>query len=638
MANILSIGKSALIAAQVAIDTTSHNIANASTVGYNRQTVIHAALPGQNMGYGFIGKGTEIADVTRVYSEFLGTQVRSAQTSYSRLDAYYRQISQIDNMLADPTVGLSPSLQTFFNSVQDVASSPDSAVTRQSLLSSAGTLVSQFRNLSDQLTEMYDAVNSQVKASTTRINSYAQQIAALNEAIDRSMAVTNGAAPNDLLDKRDQLLADLSKEVRVTVVKQNTSYDVYIGNGLSLVVGGRAYELTNVASPTDPSRLEVAYKSNDVTTILSENVISGGNLSGLLEFRSQTLDLARNSLGRIATVLASTFNEQHALGMDLNGAIGGNFFTVASPVVTASYYNTSMAMVSAGIGDAKLLTTSDYRLSYDGMNYVLTRVSDNTVLSNSTLAAAQTAAQTQGFTISMNAVTPNTGDSFLIRPTARGAADFAVVIGDTSKIAAAAPILAQATGSNVGTGKITAGTVNPPPPTNANLQQPVTVTFNADGTYNVSGAGTGDPVNQTYSEGANITYNGWTVQITGVPAAGDSFTIGPNTSAGAGDNRNAILLGALQTAKLVGGGTVSLQGAYSQLVNMVGNKSSELMTTSSAAKTMYTHAYNTQQSESGVNLDEEASNLLRYQQAYQAAAKVMQIASELFDSLLAIGR
>ena len=542
-------------------------------------------------------------------------------------------------MLADSTVGLSPSLQDFFSGIQDLASTPSSTVARQSMLSSAEALVSQFNNLNQQLTEIEQGVNSQIKASTSSINTYATELAKLNDAIESVMSRSEGQAPNDLLDQRDQILADLSKEIRVTVVKQNNTYDVYIGTGQPLVVGSTSYNLVNVTSATDPTRIEVAYKNNNGTlSVLSDSTISGGNLSGLLDYRSQTLDVAKNSLGRIATVMASTFNAQHALGQDMTGALGGKFFNVADPLVVGDSSVAGATGVATGsIVDATKLTTSNYKLTYNGPgSYTLLRLSDNTVLSNTDVTAAHTAAQAEGFDFNITTAMSVAGENFSIKPTVNGASGISLAITDPAKIAAAAPILASASSANTGTGKISSGVVNAPPPPNANLQQPVTITFTGAGTYNVTGTGTGNPTGVALAADGTITYNGWTVKVTGTPAANDTFTIGPNT-AGVGDNRNALLLSGLQTSNLVAGGTATYQGAYSQLVNMIGNKTSELQVTSASAKTLYTNAYNTQQSESGVNLDEEAANLLRYQQAYQAAAKVMQIASQLFDSLLAIG-
>ncbi|MBN8767459.1 MAG: flagellar hook-associated protein FlgK [Thiobacillus sp. SCN 64-317] len=632
--SILSIGQSAIAAAQAGLNTTGHNIANASTPGYSRQVVIQGAALPQNFGFGFMGQGTQVSTIQRVYNEYLGVQVQSAQASKSGLDSYYTQIKQINNMLADPTAGLSPSLQDFFSGIQTLASNPSNISARQATLSSADALTGRFQSLAGQLNEISQGVNSQIQSSVNAINSYARQIAQLNDSIGKVQSAA-GQPPNDLLDQRDQLVLDLNKQIKATVVKQGDgSYNVFIGNGQPLVVGTTASKLVSMASASDPSKTVVAYQSGNGSTVpLSESGLAGGQLGGLVEFRGKTLEPAQNALGRVAIGLASTINAQHSLGQDLNGNLGGALFTLASPVVYANSGNASSASVTASISDAGALTTSDYRLQYDGSQYTLTRLSDNTATTFAPAALPQTV---DGVTINVS-TTPATGDSFLIRPTVNGASGIGVAISDPALLAAAAPIRATAASGNTGSGAIGAGSVNTPPPPNANLQQPVTITFTSATTYNVTGTGTGNPTGLTYTPGATISYNGWSTAISGTPAAGDSFTVASNTG-GVGDSRNALLLGDLQTANTLGNGTTSYQGAYSQFVSQIGNKTRELEVTSSAAGNLLSQTTLSAQNESGVNLDEEAANLLRYQQAYQAAGKVMQIASQLFDVLLSIGR
>jgi len=632
--SILSIGQSAIAAAQAGLNTTGHNIANASTPGYSRQVVIQGAAQPQNFGFGFMGQGTQVSTIQRVYNEYLGVQVQSAQASKSGLDSYYTQIKQINNMLADPTAGLSPSLQDFFSGIQTLASNPSNISARQATLSSADALTGRFQSLAGQLNEISQGVNSQIQSSVNAINSYARQIAQLNDSIGKVQSAA-GQPPNDLLDQRDQLVLDLNKQIKATVVKQgDASYNVFIGNGQPLVVGTTASKLVSVASTSDPSKTVVAYQSGNGSTVpLSESGLAGGQLGGLVEFRGKTLEPAQNALGRVAIGLASTINAQHSLGQDLNGNLGGALFTLESPVVYANSGNASSASVTASISDAGALTTSDYRLQYDGSQYTLTRLSDNTATTFAPAALPQTV---DGVTINVSK-TPATGDSFLIRPTVNGASGIGVAISDPALLAAAAPIRATAASGNTGSGAIGAGSVNTPPPPNANLQQPVTITFTSATTYNVTGTGTGNPTGLTYTPGTTISYNGWSTAISGTPAAGDSFTVASNTG-GVGDSRNALLLGDLQTANTLGNGTTSYQGAYSQFVSQIGNKTRELEVTSSAAGNLLSQTTLSAQNESGVNLDEEAANLLRYQQAYQAAGKVMQIASQLFDVLLSIGR
>jgi len=640
MSNILNIGKSALTSANIAISTIGNNIANATTPGYNRQ-VVQAAIAGQSTGSGYIGKGTEVTAITRVYSEFMGNQVLSAQTYKSQLDTYYTQIKQIDNMLADSTVGLSPSLQGFFKGVQDLSASAGSATARQSLLSSAETLVANFQNMDSQLREMGEGVNDQITSSVTAINAYSKQIAQLNEAIEKSPGLTDGNMPNTLLDQRDLAIANLSKEIKVSVVKQGNSFDIYVGSGQPLVIGANTYDLKAVPSTTDSSRMEVAYVNNGKTTTLAESSLTGGKLGGLFEFRRETLDVAQNSLGRVAIVLASDINAQHQLGMDLNGDPGGAFFNLDPVSVTANSKNTGNGVVTDTIDDPGKLTTSDYQLKFDGTNYTVTRLSDSAKWTGTSLTALSNTAGEgfdEGFSLSTSPV-PDNGDSFLIRPTVNGASGISVAITNTSKIAAAAPITTAATATNTGSGKISAGVVNSAPASAAatltysggNITTTVALTMTING---------GTPVNYAagasvpYTEGATISFGGVSVVLTGTPANGDTFTVGPNTD-GVGDNRNALLMGALQTANKVG--TTNYQGAYSQLVNLIGNKTSELESTSTAAGNVLTQSVESQQAMSGVNLDEEATNLMRYQQAYQAAAKLIKTAGDLFDTLLSLG-
>ncbi|HWT70882.1 MAG TPA: flagellar hook-associated protein FlgK [Oxalicibacterium sp.] len=644
MPNILSIAQSGLAAAQAGLATTSHNISNQGVAGYNRQQVIQSASPGQNYGFGYIGNGTNVDTIKRVYNSFLATQTSGAQSAKSQYDTYYSQINKINNMLADSTSGLAPSIQNFFTAIQNLVSDPSGAASRQSVLSAGQTLAARFQGMDTQLRAMQDDVNQQIQGSVTNINSYAQQIAQLNLAIAK--AQSTGQPPNDLLDQRDQLVSQLSQESKVTVIEQDGNYNVFIGNGQPLVVASTANQLVTMASPTDIGRLEVGYQNaNGTLVMLPESSLTGGNLGGLFNFRSETLDTAQNSLGRIAIAMADTFNAQHKLGIDLNGNAGGDFFSVGAPLVTSDTANTGSAVVDASITDVNALTASNYRLSYDGTNYTVTRLSDNkSVYSNTTFPAAPI----DGVQFTQTSGTMAAGDEFLIRPTINGASDLNALISNSNLIAAATPIRTGAPTTNTGTGSISAGSIDASY-TSATVATPVTLTYDAAaGTFSgfpatlpvtvtVNGATTtyaaGAPV--PYTTGATIAFGGVQLQISGAPHDGDTFTVSANTNAG-GDNRNILALGALQTAHTMLNGTADYNGAYGQIVSSIGNKTREMQVNSDAQNKLLTSLQAAQQSESGVNLDEEATNLIRYQQAYQASGKVMQVVSELFDTLLSI--
>lgn len=644
MSSILNIGKSALAAAQVGLDTTGHNIANASTPGYSRQVAVQAAAQSQNFGYGYVGQGTEVAAVKRIYNDILATQAIRSQATSSSVETYSRQMATIDNMLSDPSAGLNPAMSDFFGSVQDLSANPSDTATRQSMLSYTQSLVNRFQSTTNRLNEVRDSVNTQLTSSIGLVNTYAKQIANLNDVIEKAVS-SDGNIPNDLLDQRDLLVQELSKQIKTTVVPQGQgSYNIYIGNGLPMVVGKDTFSLTPAPSPTDPTRIEVAYQSNGQNTILGINSIVGGAMGGLVQFRAESLDVIQNQVGQIGLVLAETFNTQHRQGLDINGNPGGALFNVPPPVVNASSINTGSAAIAAAVVDASAVTTSDYRLQYDGTNYKITRLSDQTEQSFTSLPQTL-----DGLSFSQPSGTILTGDEFLIQPTRNVAATMSLVITDANKLAVGGPALsASANIANTGTGVMST------PVTNSSyaaspLTAPVGITYNTapagltftpsqDVTVTVSGvsttytAGTLVP----YTSGAIVTAANTSFTLSGTLNDGDQFTLTPNVSNGPGDNRNGLLLAGLQSEKMLSGGK-SYNDAFSQMVNGVGNKTRELNVLGIAEAQILAQTTAAVQSESGVNLDEEATNLIRYQQAYQAAGKMMQIASQLFDILLQLG-
>lgn len=654
--NILNIGKSALAAAQVGISTTGHNIANAKTPGYSRQVVVQAAAQSQNFGYGFVGQGTEIASVTRIFNDILSAQAVRSQANSASVDTYRAQMTTIDNMLSNATAGLNPAMSDFFGAIQDLSANPSDLPTRQSMLSYAQSLASRFQTTNNRLNEIREGVNSQITSSVSLVNTYARQIAGLNDVIEKAVSA-NGNIPNDLMDQRDQLVLELSKQVKTTIVSQGQGgYNVYVGNGLPVVVGKETFNILTTPSPTDPSRLEVAYQSNDKVTVLGVNSLPGGALGGLLQFRSESLDNIQNQIGQIAAVLGETFNSQHAQGLDLDGNLGTALFRMPVPEVNANAFNSgpsttpanaSPAIVSAQIVNAKALTTSDYKLQYDGTNYNITRLSDNTTQSFTSLPV-----NIDGLTISQTSGTMLAGDNFLIKPTQNIGSKFEVAITDPRKLAVGGSVLSgTANPANTGSASITtpiasSSYASSPIASSFNITfnagapntltgfiatEPVTVTT-ANGTSTTYAAGA--PV--TFTNGATITTAGMSFVISGTPNNGDQFTIAPGIVSGPSDNKNGLLLGSLQNADTITGNK-SFSDAFGQMVNNVGNKTRELNILSVSESQVLEQITAAVQAESGVNLDEEATNLIRYQQAYQAAGKMMQIASQLFDVLLQLG-
>jgi flagellar hook-associated protein 1 FlgK len=470
MSSIFNASISGLNAAQIGLATTQNNIANASTPGYNRQVAIQVESASNATGAGFIGQGVNVSTVQRMYNQFLSAQVTQQQGQSSQLNTYYSQIQQINNMLASTTTGVSPALQNFFNAVNAVASSPNSMPARQTMIGTAQSLATTFQSLSQQLTNMNSGVNGQITNSVNTINSIAQQIAALNQSIVVAQAST-GQPPNSLMDQRDQLVTQLNQQVGASVVQQSDgSYNVSIGSGQQLVVGSTAFGLQTVPSQTNPSELQVASGTTAGSKVLlQQSSIQGGALGGVLAFRSQTLDQTQSMLGLVATGVAGTFNQQNALGQDLNGAMASStnsFFTDPAPVVIKNSLNTGTATVSASISNYSNLTGSNYSLAYNGTSYTLTRLSDNTVttIASPAVAGAGPAAtidltNSNGITISIPAGA-KAGDSYLIQPTINGATNMAVAVTDPAKIAASAPVMTNASINNTGTATVSAGALD----------------------------------------------------------------------------------------------------------------------------------------------------------------------------------
>lgn len=633
MANILNVGTSALVALQQAISTTGHNIANVNTDGYNRQRVLFDTLTPQVSGGNFIGSGVEADSVQRIFDQFLTNEVQGRNSVYSGSQAYYDLASRLDQLMSDPSVGLSSALEGFFSSLQDVSNNPGSLPERQVLLGEAQLLADSFHNLDSNFSDINDQLNARIETSVSDINSLARSIADLNEQVAVATAQSGGAAPNDLLDARDRLILEMSEKIDLSTIAQTDgSINVMIGNGQALVVGFSAFELETFDNPYGGSQslVGVAGLSGNITEL--EGSLEGGELGAALAFREQVLNPAVDQLGLIAMGLTATFNDQYQRGMDLNGQIGGDFFAPLSASSSAHTNNSGASSIGVVISDATALTGDEYNLRYDGAQWTLTNLSTNTSQSGAGPFSVD------GLTISV-AGAPVDGDEFLIQPTREGAKLFDVVLNDAESFAAASPIRSQESLTNIGSSGISGLTV-----TDASglpLASQVTLTFNPDALgagipgYDVTGIAGGplayDP--STEANGKVFTLGGFDFTVSGLPGDGDEIVIENNIN-GFGDNRNALALSGLQTTNLFSGGNLSYQGVYNNLVAEVAVQTSTAESTANTGKVLLDQSIAAKDSVSGVNLEEEAADLIRYQQAYQAAAQIITAASEMFQVLL----
>lgn len=645
--SLFGLGLSGINAAQYGLTTTGQNISNSSTAGYTRESVMYKQASGQYTGSGYVGSGVEVSTVQRAYSQALSTQLNSAQSTASALSAYQQLAASLDSAVGDPSSGIGAQVSTFLSDMQALASSPSDASARQTLLGAATTLSNQLGATAAQMEALRSNVNSQLGDTVDSINSTTSAIASLNAQI--AAASASGQSPNQLLDERDQQVASLSKLVNVNVVTQSDgSYGVFIGSGQSLVLGSTSYALAAVSSPSDASEQTVAYQGNGgATQYLPEASLSGGTLGGLLAFRNDMLDPAQDQLGAIATAFASAVNAQNALGLDQNGAQGAALFGVGTPAVTAYPGNTGGATLQASISDASALSGDSYRLAYDGAQYTLTDVS-----TGKTAASTATLPITAGGVSYTLEGSMNAGDQFNIAPTRNGAGGLSVLTQDSTAIAAAAPVALSAATGNTGTGSIALSGVSAAYfAAPLSTDSPITLSYDAS-TGALSGFPSTAAVTVTqqdgstqtyaapvsgvpYSSGATLAFGGVMLSLSGTPEQGDSFTVARNTAL-SGDGSNASKLGALGSAKLSNGTTVTT--AYANYVNQVGTLAARVEASSTTQATLVTSLTSQQQSVSGVSLDEEAANLLQYQQLYQASSKVIQTASDLFDTILGLAK
>ncbi|OEC37164.1 flagellar hook-associated protein 1 FlgK [Pseudomonas cuatrocienegasensis] len=674
MADLLNIGLSGLAANKTSLAVTGHNITNVNTPGYSRQDAVQATRVPQFSGVGYIGSGTTLVDIRRTYSEFLSTQVRSSTALSADVEAYKAQIEQLDSLLAGTTTGITPSLQSFFSALQTAAEDPANIPARQLVLSEAEGLAKRFNVVYDRVSEQNEFINKQMTAVTEQVNRLATSIASYNDAI--SIAAANGKQPNDLLDARDEAVRQLSTYVGVTVVAQDdNAINVFVGSGQPLVVGSAASRLEAVAGSDDPTRFEIEFVSGGSRQGVT-SLLTGGELGGLIRYRSETLDPTLNSIGRLALGVSDQVNSQLGQGLDLKGQVGAALFgdyndpATAQLRVRAFSTNTSNVQPALNITDTSILTTSDYRLEFDGTQYSARRLSDGATLTvnpnppatyPAALSFTDSSGRDQGFQIALDSA-PAADDRYLLQPTRRGATAITAVLDQPDQLAFAAPVRSDANVQNRGTATIgqpalqsTGSNINP---TTLQAALPVTLTYDAVAAdFTVPAGATLTRINPndgtpatpaTFQSGQQNTYelelsDGSRVRmsLSGRPENGDTFNLSFNQN-GVSDNRNALALADLQSKATVGVDPTitgistgsSFVDSYGDTVERVGTLTAQARQDSLATTSILKQATDNRDSLSAVNLDEEAANLIKFEQYYNASAQVIQVARSLFDTLI----
>ncbi|CRM18583.1 Flagellar hook-associated protein 1 [Pseudomonas sp. 31 R 17] len=677
--SLLSIGMSGLNAAQGSLSVLSNNIANANTSGYSRQQTTQNANANNPYGGVYIGSGTTLSDVRRVYNEFLDAAYQNSTALSNDAKAYAGQASAIDKTLSDKTTGMSSVLSAFFAAVQTSAATPSDVSARQVLLSSAQTLSNRFNSISSQLNEQKQSINGQLGTLSGQVNQLTSSIASLNKQITLAQG-SSSSAPANLLDARNEAVRSLNELVGVTTSEKNGVFSVSTGTGQSLVLGDQANTISAVPGSSDPSQYTIALNAGGGTAIDLGNVLSGGSIGGLLRYRSDALMPAINDLGRIALATADTVNSQLGQGLDLNGDFGSSLFkdinsaaAIAQRSQGAMGNSSGSGNLNVSISDTSKLSTYDYKVTFtSGNNYNVVRSDGKAMGAFDTNTAPPPVID--GFTLALDGKGPiAAGDSFKVSPTASGAANIGTALTDANKIAFAGPLLGEGSKTNQGTGSFTPPTLTLPIDihggadtaqlrTGIEHSMPVKMVFGkpaADGTqsYTLSNAqgnpiGTGTIVpgqsNKITVDVPMRDANGallvpaksfkFDTTVGGLPAAGDSTTFSFNAS-GKSDNRNAQALLDLQTKPTLGlsdgsGGGVSLVAANSRLVSTVGAKAASAITDTTATGALLKANQDARNSVSQVNLDEEAGDMIKFQQYYTASSQIIKAAQETFSTLI----
>lgn len=674
MASLINIGMSGLGAAQSGMYTLGNNIANADVESYSRQQNVQKTKGGQQVGQVFIGSGTTLADVRRVYNAFLENQLRSTTSLSSDATSYLNQITPLDTALSSSDTGITAALKSFFSAMQDAAAKPSEDASRQLLLTSAQSLAKRFNTLSAQLNQQNSNINANMASIADKVNALTQSIADLNGQISKMTAV-NGQ-PNDLLDQRDGAVRELSALIGADVVEQkNGNYDIYLKNGQALVLGNTTQTIGVQPSATDPTRMSLILNRGSTKMDITSTT-TGGELGGLIRYRKDTLDPALNELGRVALVVADAINSQLAQGIDKNGDFGATLFGDINSAAAISQRSVAKTGNSAGSGnldvtikDTGKLSTSDYQVTFtSATGYSVRKLPEGTDMGSFDLTDTPPPV-IDGFTLSLNGGGLSAGDSFKITPTRNAGAGIDTVLTDPKRLALASPLTATSGSGNKGTGVITQPTLTSEMDiydaaqrsqlqTGLKYSTPVKLVFGDDTSspqaykmYDAKGteigSGTIVPGQENKlqlsvpmvdgsgnSLGGNFTFE---MSVSGAPKNGDSYTVALS-GAGSADNRNALSVIDLQTKSTVevgaNGKGISFTDAYAKLVSNVGGKAGQAQMDSDATTALHASAVESRNGLSGVSIDEETGNLVKFQQYYTASSQIIKAAQETFATLI----
>lgn len=635
MANdLFSIAQSGIKASQAQLGVTSNNIANVNTVGYHRQVAIQGTTGSQNLGGQFYGTGTYVSEVKRIYNDYAARELRIGQTGLSAAETSLTKLNEMDQLFSQIGKAVPKSLTDLFDTLNSLGDQPQDIGVRNAILTTASQLANSLNQLQSNLNGQMSQTHAEINSVTSRINDLSSEIAQINKELMKS-----SGNDSQLRDRQDTLIQELSQYAEVNVIPlDNGGRSIMLGSAFMLVSGDQASTMGVKAGDPFANEIELTFSVGNTVMKLDAGKL-GGQLGALFDFREQTLLPASHELGQMALGIADAFNQMQAKGFDLNGLVGEPIFTdINDPAMAASRVgamakNTGDASLSVNIDNVGALSGGSYELSFTAPASYQLKDSKTGAITPLTLNG-DVLEGGAGFRINIDAGAMASGDKFEIRPTANAASQLSVTLTDPKGLAAAAPKIsgdASNSGSSVKLVSIDNRNAADFPLTGSELTfaldtsvtPPTYEVFDTQGNSVAIGAASGTP--------PQVSAFGFTFEINGNGGSNERFSF--DLSFAAGDNSNAIEMAKLSDAKLMNNGKSTLNDVFEKTKQDIGSQTKSAQVRTSTAQAIFKQAYDRVQSESGVNLDEEAANLMKFQQSYQASARVMSTASTLFDTL-----
>ncbi|EOW9316897.1 TPA: flagellar hook-associated protein FlgK [Vibrio cholerae] len=620
--DLLNVGTQSVLTAQRQLNTTGHNISNVNTEGYSRQSVIQGTNAPRQYGGETYGMGVHVENVRRSWDQFAVKELNIASTDYAFKRDTEENLDMLSKMLSSVASKKIPeNLNEWFDSVKSLADSPNDLGARKVVLEKAKLISQNLNDFHETVRLQKDITNKGLALGVERINQLALEI----RDLQRLMMRVPGPH-NDLMDKHEKLVSELSQYTKVTVTqrKHGEGFNIHIGNGHTLVSGTEASQLRVIDGFPDTQQHRLAMVEGKALKAISARDI-GGKMEAILDMRDEHIPYLMDEVGRLALSFSHEVNTLQSQGLDLRGNVGSALFTdvnldviARSRVVTNSNSKADMAVF---IEDVSQLKGGEYSMQYNGSEFVVTLPSGQQTV----LPVVKGNVYVDGLRVEVRNP-PQVGERILVRPTRNGAAAIRLATEDATKIAAQSFEASTTFAQGKAKFKILqAGDVR-------EFEVIVSPTGDQFAVTDTKGNILLQP--QPYPPTGPVTVLGTTFELTEGALPNDKFTA--NLVPSEGDNGNLRKMINIQTAKRMNDNESTIIDLYHNLNTDVGLKMATMTRLTDVARLEKEAAQSRIASISGVNLDEEAANMMKFQQAYMASSRIIQASNDTFNTILAL--